>query len=348
MDDSTEGTGADRGTGAGIETGGAADRYDVLVVGGSGIDTIVRVDELKIPGGDSVSVPPVRDYVAHTGNGVALGFHALGRRTKFVDFLGDDAPGRMILDKYAAVGLDFDHLVAPAGTPRSVNLVDAEGRRFSFFDGRHPADLLMPLSFCGPYLDRARHVYLARSHVNRELFDAARRRGVPVSTDLHTWDGADPSAHPWAYGADYVFMSAATVKEGVADVLRDIVARGRARLAVATDGADGSYVLDRARPDLVRHVPAVRPERPVVDSNGAGDAYVTAFLHTLFDGGDLDQCALAGSVSGAFACGQHGTHEAQIGADELAASCLRARASGAPDGTPAAGGAMADGAAVSG
>lgn len=349
MDERSREAGA--GSGTGVDGAG---RYDVLVVGGSGVDTIVRVDELRIPGSDSVPVPPVLDYVAHTGNGVALGFHALGRRTKFVDFVGDDAPGRLILDRYASVGLDFDHLTAPAGTPRSVNLVDTEGRRFSFFDGRHPADLLMPLSFCGPYLDRAEHVYLARSHVNRELFDAARQRGVPVSTDLHAWDGADTSAHPWAYGADYVFMSAAAVGEGVADVLRGIVARGRARLAVATDGADGSYVLDRARPDLVRHLPAVRPELPVVDSNGAGDAYVTAFLHTLFDGGDLDQCALAGAVSGAFACGHHGTHEVQIGAGELAAGCRRAHASEAAGGTAPAqstvppGTAPAGGAAVSG
>ncbi|BBB00812.1 putative carbohydrate kinase [Actinacidiphila reveromycinica] len=310
----------------------AADRYDVLVVGGCGVDTIVRVEELAIPGGDSVSVPPVRDYVAHTGNGVALGFHALGRRTKFLDFLGDDAAGRLVLDRYASVGLDFAHLPAPAGTPRSVNLVDREGRRFSFFDGRHPADLLMPLSFCGPHLERAAHVHLSRSHVNRELFDVARRLGVPVSTDLHAWDGTDPSAHPWAYGADYVFMSAAGVGPRAAEVLRDVVGRGRARLAVATDGADGSYVLERARPDRVRHFPAVRTERPVVDSNGAGDAYVTAFLHTLFDGGDIDRCALAGSVSGAFACGHHGTHEVQITAAELAAGSerLRARGSVAP------------------
>ncbi|NEE52157.1 carbohydrate kinase family protein, partial [Streptomyces sp. SID8455] len=53
--------------------------YDVLVVGGSGIDSIVRVDELTVPDGDYLPVPPIRDYVAHTGNGVALGFHALGR-----------------------------------------------------------------------------------------------------------------------------------------------------------------------------------------------------------------------------------------------------------------------------
>jgi sugar/nucleoside kinase (ribokinase family) len=76
--------------------------------------------------------------------------------------------------------------------------------------------------------------------------------------------------------------------------------------------------------------PAVLPERPVVDSNGAGDAFLTAFLHTRFAGGDLAACVLAGSVSGAFACGAHGTHEEVIQARALAAAVARARPAGDP------------------
>ena len=71
--------------------------YDILVVGGAGIDTIVRVPDLQLPVADSLHVAPIRDYVAHTGNGVALGCHALGLRCKFIDFIGDDAQGAAIL-----------------------------------------------------------------------------------------------------------------------------------------------------------------------------------------------------------------------------------------------------------
>lgn len=298
--------------------------YDVLVVGGTGVDTIVRVDELAIPGSDYLGVPPIRDYVAHTGNGVALGFHALGLTTKFIDFLGDDPQGRLILERYAAVGLDFSHLPAPAGTPRSVNLVDREGRRFSFYDGRHPDGLRLPRAFYLPHLARARHVHISRSGHARDVFADAVRLGRTVSTDLHAWDGEDPSAHPWAYGADLVFLSAATVGERIPELMRQIAGHGRASLVVATDGAAGCHVLVRgdARP---RHFPAVAPERPVVDSNGAGDAFLTGFLHARFAGRDLEACVLAGSVSGAYACGSPGTHEEVIGAADLAAAVARAR-----------------------
>ncbi|WP_225846639.1 carbohydrate kinase family protein [Streptomyces sp. HPF1205] len=298
--------------------------YDVLVVGGTGVDTIVRVDALAIPDGDSVGVPPIVDYVAHTGNGVALGFHALGLATKFVDFLGDDPQGRMILDRYAAAGLDFSHLPAPAGTPRSVNLVDRDGRRFSFYDGRHPEGLRLPRDFYLPFLTRARHVHVSRSPHAQDVFEDAARLGRTVSTDLHAWDGEDSSAHPWAFGADLVFLSAAAVGERVGEVMRKIAAAGRASLVVATDGAAGCHVLRRGE-ERPRHFPAVVPERPVVDSNGAGDAFLTAFLHAWFGGADLETCVLAGSVSGAYACGGPGTHEELISAAALAAAVGRAR-----------------------
>ena len=308
--------------------------YEVLVIGGSGVDTIVQVEELQVPPGDYAPVPPIRDYVAHSGNGVALGFHALGLSTRFIDYLGDDPAGRLIRARYAEVGLDFHTLPAPAGTPRSVNLVDQQGRRFSFYDGRHPDELRLPAEFYRPHVAGARHVHVSRSHFNQDVFEDLAAAGVTVSTDLHAWDGIDPGAHPYAFGADFVFMSAATVGDGAPETLRRIIGLGRARVAVATDGAAGCHVATRQDPGTVRHFPAVEPERPVVDSNGAGDAFVTAFLFGRFNGDPLAECVLAGSVAGAFACGSQGTHEELITSGGLAAAVDRIRRSGA--GLPAA------------
>jgi sugar/nucleoside kinase (ribokinase family) len=301
--------------------------YDILVAGGAGVDTIVRVPELRVPPGDSMFVPPVREYVAHTGNGVARGAHALGLSTKFIDFLGDDAQGRQILAAYATAGLDFSHVVSPHGTPRGVNLVDAQGRRFSFYDGRHPAGLRLPRDFYLPFLERARHVHLSITGVTMDMYADIHRLGIPSSTDLHDWDGVNPHHLPYAVASDYVFLSAAAIHDRLGDVMRSVVERGRARLVVATDGAAGCHVLERGD-EKVRHFPAVRPERPVVDSNGAGDAFVSAFLYALIQGQPVADCVLAGSVSGAFACTSAGTHTDFIDRDALRAGCAR----GATDG----------------
>ncbi|MGV9886776.1 carbohydrate kinase family protein [Streptomyces sp. NPDC003395] len=309
------------------DEGGRPVDYDVLVVGGVGVDTIVRVDELRVPPGDSVFVEPLRDYVGHTGNGVALGWHALGLRTKFVDFLGEDPQGRMVLEHYARLGLDFSHLVSPHGTPRSANLVDPQGRRFSFYDGRHPGDLRLPRAFYLPFLQRSAHVHLSIVGHNRDMYEDIHRLGVTSSTDLHDWDGRNPHHRHYALNSDYVFLSAAAIHDRLHTVLRTILDEGRARFVVATDGADGCHLLVRGD-DTVRHFPSVRPERPVVDSNGAGDAFVTAFLHSLFEGRSLEDCVLAGSVAGAFVCGSVGTHTEFIDLPGLRAASARAAAGG--------------------
>jgi sugar/nucleoside kinase (ribokinase family) len=295
---------------------------DVLVLCGVGIDTIVRVPDLAVPPGDLLHVEPIRDYVAHSGNGVALGFHALGLRTKFIDFLGDDAQGAQILARYAAVGLDFSHVPAPNGTPRSVNLVDAAGRRFSFFDGRHPDDLRLPRASYLPALEQARHVHIAGRAA--EAFTDAQRLGITTSTDIHSWDGEAPWAMTLAREADLVFLSAEAAPHKIDDLMHTILDAGRATVVVATEGDAGCRVLTRADRRITRF-PTALPERPVVDSNGAGDAFSTAFMSRWFTGHSLDECALAGAVSGAFACGAPGTHEEQITAPQLAAAITRAR-----------------------
>lgn len=289
----------------------------VLVAGGVGIDTIVRVPSLPLAQRDSIHVPPVADYVAHTGNGVALGLLALGHRPLLIDFIGEDPQAELVLARYRERGLDFDYLVHPSGTRRSVNLVEPGGRRLSLYDGRHPDTLRMPRDFYLPHLRGAEHVHLSIMPWAAELFDDAAALGLPVSTDLHDWDGKNPYYHPFAWRSDLVFLSAAALGEGVFDAMRAILGAGRAQVVVATDGAAGSYAL--ARDDgTIRHTPCAHPGGPVVDSNGAGDAFSSAFLHAWFEGAPLDVCMRTGAIGGAFACRFHGTAERSLGLEELA------------------------------
>ncbi|BFV57314.1 carbohydrate kinase family protein [Kitasatospora sp. CMC57] len=292
--------------------------YDLLVVGGAGVDTIVRLDRIELPDADSQSVPPIRDYVAHTGNGVALGAHLLGLRTHFLDFLGADPQAELVLAEYRRRGLSFSHLVSPTGTPRSVNLVDAQGRRFSFYDGRHPAGLRLPAASYLPYLERSRHVHLSITGVNRDMYADIRRLGLTSSTDLHDWDGVNPHHRHYAVNSDLVFLSVAGCRGRHEQVMRQILAEGRAAMVSATDGANGSYLLTRDRPDTIHHLPAVDPGRPVVDTNGAGDAYVTGFLYGRLAGRPALDCARAGAVAGAYACTSAGTHTDFVSRERLA------------------------------
>lgn len=292
-------------------------RRRVLVAGGVGIDTIVRVPSLPLGMADSIHVPPVIDYVAHTGNGVALGLLALGHRPLLIDFIGEDPQAALIRARYRERGLQFDSLIHESGTRRSVNLVDSAGRRMSLYDARHPDTLRMPREFYLPRMLQAEHVHVSIMPWAREFYDDAQEHGLPVSTDLHDWDGMNSYYHDFAYRSDLVFLSSAVLGDGVFEVMRSIMLKGRAQVVVATAGGDGSYSLERGE-DTIRHTACAQLDGPVVDSNGAGDAFSSAFLHAWFEGEPVASCMRTGAIGGAFACGIHGTAERSLGLDELA------------------------------
>ncbi|MFJ5222630.1 carbohydrate kinase family protein [Streptomyces sp. NPDC088400] len=290
--------------------------HDVLVVGGSGVDTVVRVDSLPVPLADAVSVGPIRESPGHTGGNVALGCRALGLDVKFLDYIGDDWTGNQVRERLTAGGVDFQALISPAGTRRAVNLVEKTGRRMSFHDARDPDDLRMPRDFYLPHLKRSRHVHLSITNFTRFLYDDIEALGVPVSTDLHDWDGLSEYHREFALRSDLVFLSAAGASERIASVMREILREGRAEAVIATAGAGGSYLMSREGSRTPRPVPATVPPAPVVDSNGAGDAYVCGFLYGRLAGRDLEECARLGAVAGAYACTGEGS-TALIAPDDL-------------------------------
>ncbi|MFD7433643.1 PfkB family carbohydrate kinase [Streptomyces sp. NPDC059861] len=288
---------------------------DVLVLGGAGVDTIVYVPELPLPYADSYMIDSgIRTRAGQTGDLVALGLAALGLRTHHLDLLGDDPEGDLVRALHRDKGITLTAVPQPAGTKRAVNLVGPDGRRLSLYDtSRAHADDRLPEATVRALAETSRHVHVAITHPCAHALPVLRDTGVPLSTDLHDWDGENAYHEPFALAADIVFVSAAALTDPER-TMRRIAERGRAQIVVATAGAQGAYVL--ADGDVTR-VPAVPPPAPVVDSNGAGDAFAAAFLFGHLGGEPPDRCALFGVIAGAHACTVPSTEADAIGRDEL-------------------------------
>ncbi|MGW6394759.1 adenosine kinase [Streptomyces sp. NPDC055103] len=275
--------------------------YDVLVLGGSGVDTIVYVPELPLPYADSYMIQPgIETRAGQTGDFVALGLSTLGLRTHHVDMIGDDPSGDLIRAFHRDRGIDFTEVPLPGGTKRAVNLVSPDGRRLSLYDDsrsqesdRLPEDLVRKLA------SASRHAHVSITYPCAFALPLLREAGLTISTDLHNWDGENPYHEAFAYDADIVFVSTTALPDPER-TMRRILERGRAEVVVATAGAEGSYLL--TVDDGLVHIPAVSPRAPVVDSNGAGDAYASGFLFAHLAGEDPRRCALHGAVAGAYAC----------------------------------------------
>ncbi|ROP46743.1 PfkB family carbohydrate kinase [Streptomyces sp. PanSC9] len=292
-------------------------RTEVLVLGGAGVDTIVQVPELPLPYADSYMIDSgIRTRAGQTGDFVALGLTRLGLVTHHCDLLGDDPEGDLVRALHEEHGIALTALPQPAGTKRAVNLVGPDGRRLSLYDTSrgHPDDRF-PEAVLRELAAAARHVHVTITQPCAQALPVLRETGVPLSTDLHDWDGENPYHEPFAYTADVVFLSAAALADPERTVRR-IAERGRAETVVATAGADGAYLLADGR---LTRIPAVAPPAPVVDSNGAGDAFAAAFLYGRLSGEPPERCAAYGAVAGAYACTVPASRADAIGRDELLA-----------------------------
>nr|WP_145489580.1 MULTISPECIES: adenosine kinase [Streptomyces] len=290
---------------------------DVLVLGGAGVDTVVHVPELPVPYADSYMIRPgIVTRAGQSGDFVALGVSALGLRAHHIDLVGADPEGDLVRALHRDRGIPLTGVPSPAGTKRAVNLVGPDGRRLSLYDDtraqesdRLPEDTLRTLAAS------SRHAHVVITHPCSYALPVLREAGLTVSTDLHNWDGANPYHEPFALAADLVFLSTTALADPE-HTMRDIAARGRARIVVATAGADGAYLLVDGE---LTHVPAVAPPEPVVDSNGAGDAFAAAFLLGWLDGLDPLRCARYGTIAGAHACTVPSTRADAISRDRLLA-----------------------------
>ncbi|MET8870351.1 PfkB family carbohydrate kinase, partial [Nonomuraea sp. NPDC004580] len=185
-------------------------------------------------------------------------------------------------------------------------LVGPDGRRSSLHDARAtPGERLPRELYAGVPV---RHAHVSIIDACRDVF--ADLGGVPVSTDLHDWDGVNDHHRDFARQADLVFLSAAALPDPAA-TMREVIERGRAHTVVCTRGALGCLVLTRGSA-VLRAFPAAPLPGPIADTNGAGDAFVSGFLYGTLRGRPLEECVRLGAVAGAHACTVPGTHESPI------------------------------------
>lgn len=263
---------------------------------------------------------------------VATGLARLGLRVAFRGVVGDDPFGRVLARKLGAEGVTCAFRFAP-GRPTGMWFVavDARGER-SFFspNARFSADkLITPADVDPALLARARWLHCGSSaHVLpegraalRAAVDAAGAAGVLVSFDpnvrLHLWDDVAPLR---ALCADVLPRCAvAKVADDEAELCTGEADPERAAARLVDMGVGVACVTLGPRGALVRRgrdvlrVPAEQVE--VVDTTGAGDAFVAGFLSAVARRGDpaaLPRAELERAA--AFACRVAGRVVSRVGA----------------------------------
>lgn len=211
------------------------------------------------------------------GNALNFAVYAsmLGCEAAYLGLFGSDAAAGHVRATLDALGIDTSRCVTADGPNGHARLKLEDGERVFLDSNEGGIAKTVPMDFVLDDLDYLESFELAHTSAYSYLDAYLPRLGAigrPLSYDFS--DDFDPDA---ALGlcahVDFAFFSCAGWPEAdVTDLLESAVARG-ARLAGATRGADETVVHADGR--WYRQAPA--PVEPL-DTLGAGDAFITAFL----------------------------------------------------------------------
>lgn len=243
-------------------------------------------------------LPPVGDcLVGGNAVNVAVQLARLGRSVTYFGAVGADGAGEAVRAALMANGVATTglHLMPGEETARTDIETLPDGDRRFVFEGFGACAGYRPGGQDLHLLRRMSHIHIGWLQGAASLRHAVAGCGAVLSQDLsvnNTPEHLDPA------GLDIAFGSAEP-GQGVAESER-LLARG-ARLAVVTMGAAGSLANDGAR--LVR-MSAAAVE--VVDTTGAGDAFIAGFLDAHAKGLNINESLRHGTVMGGLACGHRG------------------------------------------
>lgn len=279
----------------------------LIVLGSANTDFSVVVERHPLPGetvmgGDAV--------IATGGKGAnqALAAARAGALPVFLGAVGADANGRALQDALGSGGVDVANLITVADAPTGIALitVSRDGENSIVVapgaNARLTTDAVLTAvdALAGPET-----VLLAQLEVPLEAVTAVAERVAavggrvvlnlspsrPISAELMAL--CDPLVVNEAEARDAGAASIDTIDDALnaATSLAD-----SSRSVVITLGGEGAVWANR---DGNGHLPAPRVE--VVDTTGAGDAFVGALAAELAEGSDLGAAVMRGVAAGAAA-----------------------------------------------
>ncbi len=291
---------------------------DVAVVGELNLDMILY--------GLPAELEPEREHLADRmsltlGSSSAIFAHnlsVLGSRVGFISRIGEDALGRISLERLVSGGVDVSRVrIVPGNTTTGLTLIlpHAGFRHILTYPGT-----MFEMDFADldlEYLSSARHFHLSSFFLHQslrqripELFKRMKDAGLTTSLDTN-----DDPEDRWEGGLmetlRYVDLFMPNEREAMKiagrrdlnhalDLLTD-----RVPLVVVKLGSKGALAR-RGREEF--SAPPVTVD--FVDPVGAGDSFDAGFIHQYVRGADIQTCLTWGNRAGAFSTTRSGGTEA--------------------------------------
>jgi 5-dehydro-2-deoxygluconokinase len=305
-------------------------------------------------------------YLGGSSGNLAAGLGRLGSRSSMLTRVGNEHMGRFVREALASEGVDVSHVITdPTRLTALVILGISDRNNFPhIFYRENCADLgIETADFNRDYIASSRALAITGTHLSTEqsyavvcqAVDFAEQSGTQVILDIDyrpvLWGLVAPGDGDERYiPSDIVTrriqsiiarcdLLIGTEEEiqiagGHSDTLRALRAIREASGAtiVTKRGPIGCAIFEDAIPASLDDGIAVAGVRvEVLNTVGAGDAFLSGFLHAWLNGEDWQACARSGNACGALVVSRHGCTPAMPTKPELEDYLARSASVPRPD-----------------
>jgi sugar/nucleoside kinase (ribokinase family) len=309
-----------------------AGNVDVVGIGSCAVDFFAIVPRLLGPE-EKINADRLEIHAGGVTANNLTQVARLGTKAGWLGLIGDDDNGRIIVKEFETDGMDCSGIEVVKGAHSSLTWipVDAAGERciYMFPNITGKISPYQVNTRFAPHIRGAKHFHTEASQLPlvpvREAMKVAREAGVRVVFDLDVAPSFFEEANLGSATAlaeslqlvDVLKPCKAAAREltGQKDfekIAADVLTLGPTLVAV-TMGAEGCLIASKQK---MVHVPALKVE--VVDTTGAGDAFMGGLSFALLQGWDLERVGLFANACAALCCTKVGAR-AMAKYDEVAA-----------------------------
>ncbi|MFB9993990.1 carbohydrate kinase family protein [Deinococcus oregonensis] len=291
----------------------------VLVAGNANAELHLQAPAFPLPNAENTAYPHGLTLgVSGVGWNVAHALARLGADPSLSTFAGHDPAGEMLQAALARAGIRSGVQVA-TGTPLSLVISGPDGQRQIHRDLKGTEDLGADPEACRVALAGADAAVLTTVGWTRPLLPLAQAAGIPIVTDLQaTVSPAHPYDQPFLAHANVLFLSAERLIVSATEALQTYRATYDPSVIIISLGAQGALLSERGQ--VPHYQPAVKT-RPVVSTNGAGDALLSAFVWAYFGGRSARAALRLACTFASWTCGEAGGAAGHLSGKELSVLC---------------------------
>jgi len=289
----------------------------VIVIGGSGVDLIGRLESDLVAG--TKNPANIRTSFGGVARNVAENLSRLGQSTVLFTAVGDDQAGKLLLAQAVQAGVDVSQVLTTSDHPTGTyfGVLDGKGTLQFALDDINATKSLTP-DYIKSHAELIKHASLVFIDANlpkdtlRTIFSQARRARIPVCADP-TSTGLAQRLAPFLErislitpnGEEAGVLCDQTIEnnqpQDALEAAKSLVAQGVDIVLVSL----GEFGVVYATSETSGYITAIRTA--IVDPTGAGDALNAAVIYGLLNQIPLDDAVRLGVTAASLTLRHRGT-----------------------------------------